>query len=71
MYAADNGYDIVNLSWGSTGSFSQFNQDIINFAVLENDVIVIAAAGNTPEDLAFYPASYDNVLSVASLSAKS
>ncbi len=65
IYAADNGYDILTLSWGSTGSYSQFNQDVINYAVLERDVIVIAAAGNTPEDLEFYPASYENVLSVA------
>lgn len=65
IYAADNGYDIINLSWGSTGSFSQFNQDIINYAVLENDVVVVAAAGNTPNDIAFYPAAYQNVLSVA------
>jgi len=65
IYAADNGYDIINLSWGSTGSFSQFNQDIINYAVLEKDVIVIAAAGNSASEIDFFPASYENVLSVA------
>lgn len=64
LYAADNGIDILNLSWGSENSYSQAAQDIINYAVLEKDVVIIAAAGNTPEDLKFYPASYDNVLSV-------
>ncbi len=66
MYAADNGYEVINLSWGSINSYSSFNQDIINYAVLEKDVVIVAAAGNTPSDLAFYPASYDNVLSVTS-----
>ncbi|MEQ8239050.1 MAG: S8 family serine peptidase [Cyclobacteriaceae bacterium] len=65
IYAADNDYDVINLSWGSTNSFSQFSQDVINYAVLEKDVVVVAAAGNTPEELDFYPASYDNVLSIS------
>lgn len=64
LYAADNGYDIVNLSWGNFGGFNQFDQDIINYCVLEKDMVVIAAAGNTPADLDFYPASYEHVLSV-------
>ena len=66
IYAADNGYDVINLSWGSANSYTQAAQDIINYAVEEKNLIVIGAAGNTPEDLEFYPASYDNVLSVAS-----
>lgn len=66
IYAADNNYDVINLSWGSAGGFSRFNQDVINYAALEKDVVIIAAAGNTPEELDFYPASYDNVLSVSS-----
>lgn len=65
QYASDNGYDIINLSWGSADSYSPVNQEIINYAVLEKNVIVVAAAGNTPEDVEFYPASYDHVLSVA------
>jgi subtilisin family serine protease/PKD repeat protein len=62
--AADQGCKVINLSWGSPDSYSQFGQDIINYAVLEKDVVIVAAAGNTPELLDFYPASYDNVLSV-------
>ncbi|MEL6556857.1 MAG: S8 family serine peptidase [Bacteroidota bacterium] len=64
MYAADEGYEILNLSWGSPNSFSQYRQDIINYAV-DKGVVIVAAAGNTPSDLDFYPASYDHVLSVA------
>lgn len=65
IYAANRGVDVLNLSWGSTGSYNQAAQDIINYAVLEKDVVIVAAAGNTNEELTFYPASYDNVLSVA------
>ncbi|MCK5703665.1 MAG: S8 family serine peptidase, partial [Cyclobacteriaceae bacterium] len=64
VYAADHGCKVINLSWGSAGSYSKYAQDVINYAVLEKDVVVVAAAGNTHEELNFYPASYDNVLSV-------
>ncbi len=64
IYAADNGYDVINLSWGSINTFSQFNQDIIDYAVLENDVVVIAAGGNSNSEVNFYPAAYEHVLSV-------
>ncbi|MEP1789371.1 S8 family serine peptidase, partial [Reichenbachiella sp.] len=64
IYAADQGCEVINLSWGSTGAYSQTLQDMVNYAVLEKDMVVVAAAGNTNADLDFYPASYDNVLSV-------
>ncbi|MCP4460384.1 MAG: S8 family serine peptidase [Cytophagales bacterium] len=64
IYAADNGFDIVNLSWGNYGNFNQYYQDIIDYCVLEKDMVVIAAAGNTNDDIDFYPASYEYVLSV-------
>ena len=63
-YAAELGIDVINLSWGSVGTYSETLQDIINSAVLENDLVIVAAAGNTNAELDFYPASYDNVLSV-------
>lgn len=66
VYAAEMGCDVLNLSWGAAGFRSQYVQDIINYVVLEKDVVVIAAAGNTPEELNFYPASYEHVLSVSS-----
>ena len=65
IYAADNGCDVINLSWGGVGSFSQYRQDIIDYAVIEKDVVIVAAAGNTNENLNFYPASYEHVLSVS------
>ncbi|WP_296622010.1 S8 family serine peptidase [Marivirga sp.] len=69
IYAANQGCDVVNLSWGSTGRYSQFAQDIINYAVLERDVVIVAAAGNTDAELDFFPASYDNVLSIGFVNA--
>lgn len=65
IYAADRGMDVLNLSWGSTDGYSQAAQDIINYAALEKNMVVVAAAGNTNAELTFYPASYQNVLSVA------
>ncbi len=64
IYAADMGCDVINLSWGNTGRYSQYAQDIVNYAVLEKNSVIVAAAGNTNEELNFFPASYDNVLSV-------
>lgn len=64
IYAADQGCAVINLSWGGESRPSQFAQDVINYAVLERDAVVVAAAGNTAGDRDYYPASYDNVLSV-------
>jgi subtilisin family serine protease/PKD repeat protein len=64
-YAADKGCQVINLSWGSI-SRSNFAQDIINYAVLEKDAVIVAAAGNVNQEQEWYPASYHNVLSVAS-----
>jgi hypothetical protein len=66
VYAADKGCSIINLSWGGEGS-SQYEQDIINYAVLERDVVIVAAAGNTNANVNIYPAAYDNVLSVGGI----
>jgi hypothetical protein len=67
VYAADHGAKVINLSWGGPNQFSAFEQNIINYAVINKDVVVVAAAGNTPSDTKFFPASYDNVISVASV----
>jgi serine protease len=66
VYAAEHGADIVNCSWGRDGGASQFEQDIVNYAVLDHDVVLVAAAGNGGVEEEHYPASYDNCISVAS-----
>ncbi|MEM1136206.1 MAG: S8 family serine peptidase, partial [Bacteroidota bacterium] len=65
LYAAENGCKILNLSLGRFGLPSQYEQDIINFITEEYNVLIVAAAGNTNAHLDSYPASYNNVLSVA------
>ncbi|WP_020530535.1 S8 family serine peptidase [Flexithrix dorotheae] len=65
FYAAENGCDIINLSWGRpTGGPSKFEEEVMNYIVEVLDVAIVAAAGNTSNQLDFYPASYRNVLSV-------
>ena len=64
IYAAEQGADVINLSWGAPSAFSSYEQDIINHVVEDLNAVVVAAAGNTNAELDFYPASYTNVLSV-------
>ncbi len=73
IYAADMSMEVLNLSWGSARAPLQSEQDIIDYAVLEKDVVIAVSAGNDgaqaePEAL-FYPASYKNVLSVGAVDA--
>ncbi|MBC3538696.1 S8 family peptidase [Rufibacter sp. H-1] len=67
VYAADHGCKVINLSWGAASFASAFEQDVINYAVINQDVVIVAAAGNTNNELDFYPASYQNVVSVGAL----
>lgn len=66
-YGADHNCKVLNLSWGGAGGYSQASQDMINYAAINKDVVIIAAAGNDDLDNVYYPASYDHVLSVAAL----
>ncbi len=65
VYAAENGADVINCSWGST-SFSQAAQEVINYAWGLGSIIV-AAAGNSNVEVPMYPAGYQNVLATAAL----
>jgi len=62
-WAADNGADIINMSWGGSG-YSSTEQNIINNAASQGAVLV-AAAGNSNSSSTHYPAGYNNVISVA------
>lgn len=62
-YAADNGAQIINCSWGG-GGYSILGQEVINYATALG-ALVVAAAGNNNSSSPFYPASYKNVFSVA------
>ncbi len=71
LYAAENGADVINASWGhSGGSPHQFEQEIIDSASAMG-AIIVSSAGNdpgvSPPDTCEieYPAWYDHVVAVA------
>lgn len=63
LYAANNGADVISLSWGSYSN-SAFEQDVIDY-VTDLGVAVVAAAGNDNSAALHYPSAYRNVLAVA------
>lgn len=75
VYAADHGAKIINCSWGSY-TYSQFGQDIIDYASINRGALVICGAGNGPfsgpntgigTEARFYPAAYENAMAIGSL----
>ncbi|MDN7244579.1 S8 family serine peptidase [Planococcus shenhongbingii] len=62
--AVEQGADIINLSLGGYAYSSAFNEAIQ--AAHKKGVVIIAAAGNERIEKPYYPASYANVISVAS-----
>ena len=64
LYAAKQGCKVINMSWGRTGPSSSLEEDLLQ-SVFDQDIVLIAAAGNDNNQDLFYPASYDVVLSVA------
>jgi subtilisin family serine protease len=66
IYAAENGADIINCSWGSTFR-SQFNQDLISYVSVDLGALVVASSGNSGLEEAHYPSDYKYVLSVSAV----
>lgn len=64
VYAANQDATIINCSWGNH-QYSQYEQDMVNYATINKNALVVAACGNDNDMRNFYPASYENVLSVA------
>jgi serine protease len=64
-FAADKGADIINMSLGGGGE-SQVMKDAIDYAY-DKGVVIIAAAGNSNQNAASYPARYPKVISVSAL----
>jgi subtilisin family serine protease len=67
LWAVENNARIINISWG-TPVFSQTEQNVIN-AIWDEDVLIVASAGNESSDVPIYPAAYDNVIAVAATDA--
>lgn len=64
LYAAEQGADIINCSWGGS-SFSEAEEDIINLAT-EMGSLVVVAAGND-NNRVDYPARYDQAFAVGAI----
>lgn len=65
VYAADMGCKVINCSWGSPKSGSQFEQDVIRYATFNKGALVVAAGGNSPGYYQFMPANYDYAFGVS------
>jgi serine protease len=65
MYAAENGADIINCSWGAL-FFSNTAKEVTDAAIALGSIIV-ASAGNNNSDEDYYPVGYPNVFGVGSV----
>ncbi|MBU0690747.1 S8 family serine peptidase, partial [bacterium] len=63
LYACRSGVKIINCSWGG-GSDSQYEQEVIQYA-LDHGCVIVASAGNGNTIERHYPSSLEGVLSVA------
>jgi serine protease len=64
LYAAYNGAQIINCSWGRLGGASVYEQEVTD-EVNQLGVQIVAAAGNENSMEREFPASYNHVFSVA------
>ena len=63
IYAADNGADVISISFGSNNPNSEIRDNAINYAY-DKGCVLVAAAGNGGSNTKYYPAAYNNVISV-------
>lgn len=66
VYAADNGADVINMSWGGVGMSGAF-KSAVDHAYNDKGCVLIAAAGNSGQESKFYPAAFSNVIGVANV----
>jgi serine protease len=66
-FAADNQADVINMSLGGGGE-SHAMKEAINYAH-KKGVVIVAAAGNSNQNAASYPARYPHVISVSATDA--
>ncbi|GFE68363.1 S8 family peptidase [Chroococcus sp. FPU101] len=64
-FAADHGANVINMSLGGGGD-TQVLKEAIDYAH-DKGVIIVAAAGNSNQNSAAYPARYPHVISVSAL----
>lgn len=64
VYLAELGCKFINASWGGTFP-DPFGEEIIRYAIVNKEALIVAAAGNSGINEKYYPASYEGVFSVA------
>lgn len=65
-WAVDNGASIINMSFG--GDFSQTVKDQVDYA-WSKGILMVASSGNSGTETKLYPAGFDEVLAVGSVSS--
>gem|GEM_PF-3501287 len=65
MWAADQGFDILNMSWGSY-TYSTTLENACNYA-WNHGCLLVAASGNNGADSILYPARYASVIAVGAV----
>ena len=70
QFAVDHGADVINLSLGSPQE-SDLMDDILKEIIAQQDVVVVAAAGNLGNDSKQFPASEDGILAVTAINEQS
>jgi serine protease len=63
VYAAENGAQVINCSWGGGGILAS-QEERIEYAISQG-ALVVASAGNSGRELISTPGAYPNVLCVA------
>ena len=66
-FAIAEGGRVISMSWG-TDVESAFLEHAVQYAQ-ENDMVVVAAAGNEPNGQPVYPAAYHGVIAVSAMTA--
>jgi subtilisin family serine protease len=68
VYAADNGAQVINMSWGDPRP-APLVRDAVRYAAASG-VILVAAAGNEGEDAVFYPARFSETIAVGAVAPR-
>lgn len=64
-YAADRGCAVINCSWGGSAA-GAFEQEVITYATINKNSLVVCAAGNDNSSTPHFPSALKYVISVAS-----
>lgn len=72
LYAAQNGADIINCSWGGPG-YNSAEKDMLDAAVFDYGAVIVAAGVNYPGNFDIegdYPIGYGNVIGISAINSE-